>query len=730
MFWIDASSRANAEHAYSAIGEAQGRSATFEAGKFWLEECQYPWLLVLDNADGPSESLKVSELVPRIGRGHVLVTTRNRNVFEAFPGAFTLELRGMDPEDAVDFLLKWANLPANTHERATAQEVAVELGYLALALRLAGSVIKKTSRTFEEYLKDYLRPRKKLLRSTDSVQPEPEETNAIATWQVSFNKMEEDVDINFRDAQKLLSIFANLHFESIGRAWLSGRDSGLILSEVLQAVLGAWNNKKSRVLRALNALHDYSIIDYNAETGIYSMHPVIHNWVRLQLAQKEEENHWLNSTMQLLSGIISPHLEASTRVLRRSLLPHVHFCTTNLKNSSSGTEWPCNDQTARQLEKFASVYAETGNWKEAQELQQRVVTYLKRTLGAANQRVLTAERAQAQMAWNQFEIKEAIRLQTNLLVTRMWSRPRWTDWFPVWRPAYLDYCMALDDLTQSLWLAGELGISSHTGTRALGWFEENLGAFDPLTLNAKMNVGRTCHHLGKLEEARRLLAAVVIGRRRLFGADHPDTLMARNELGMVFLARHEFGIAEQIVANVYHRRRMVLGEEHAYTLWSANDLAKVHFSRVVEGVDGYPHAPRAVDLLNSIIPIVKRTLGQNHVGMLMTKGNLARAYVRSKRLDDAMALLEETLLDTKVTHPNWAEIMTGKAEVQLLLGKLEYAEATCRDVLRRLDTAKQPQAHWVLSFVGPKDPVRASDLQRKRILKLLKEIEDARTSRQ
>lgn len=82
--------------------------------------------------------------------------------------------------------------------------------------------------------------------------------------------------------------------------------------------------------------------------------------------------------------------------------------------------------------------------------------------------------------------------------------------------------------------------------------------------------------------------------------------------------------------------------------------------------------------------------------MLMTKGNLARAYVRCQRLDDAMALLEETFLNIKGRYPNWAEITTGKAEVQLRLGKLGDAEATCCDVFQRLTMTNQPRGHWVL----------------------------------
>ena len=39
----------------------------------------------------------------------------------------------------------------------------------------------------------------------------------------------------------------------------------------------------------------------------------------------------------------------------------------------------------------------------------------------------------------------------------------------------------------------------------------------------------------------------------------------------------------------------------------------------------------AIDILEKIVPIVRRTLGDAHPGMSMTKANLTQAYVRAGR---------------------------------------------------------------------------------------------------
>ena len=140
-----------------------------------------------------------------------------------------------------------------------------------------------------------------------------------------------------------------------------------------------------------------------------------------------------------------------------------------------------------------------------------------------------------------------------------------------------------------------------------------------------------------------------------------------------------------------------------------------------------PNAGRAVELLESILPIVKRTLGDDHVGMHMTKGNLARAYARSRQLDKAMAVLDEMFERIGPKHPNWSEVMTGRAEVEIKLGQLAEASRTCREVLQQMDLEEQPKLPRALRLVGPKNPVRAADLQRAKVLKLLNEVSKARS---
>ncbi|KAL8985686.1 MAG: hypothetical protein Q9177_004368 [Variospora cf. flavescens] len=201
-----------------------------------------------------------------------------------------------------------------------------------------------------------------------------------------------------------------------------------------------------------------------------------------------------------------------------------------------------------------------------------------------------------------------------------------------------------------------------------------LGPDDPTTLNAMFNLARTLLHLREWDRAHDLLIPVLRKRKRFFGPNHPDTLMTRNELGVLYCERRQnLAIAERLVTNVLEARKVVLGEEHAYTLWSVNDLSKVLCER--------GRGPEAAKMLKDILPVVTRTLGDKHVGMTMTKGNLAKAYVNSGMWVEAEQILTQVLKATPTEHPDWVHTISGYVFVQIQLQRWRDAEKNCMTVL-------------------------------------------------
>lgn len=681
VFWLDASSEKSVEAGYALIGTQFGRGATMTSAIHWLSQRKESWLLILDNADDPD--LDISSFYPSEGNGRVIITTRNPNVIEhSTVGHF--RFRGMEPHEAISLLLR-AAYPDGSHSRQPksssnwqlAEGIAVELGYLPLAIAHAGATIRSNIYTLERYLKYYLPERRAMLSHSkiESV----DEVNIITTWEIPFQKILSRQSTEYRDAVDLMYFLAFMHHENIPeqifqRSWGAFEDPRAHLQNYPEILQPVWNEgAQARLRRAIRVLCDHSIIEYEPTKASCNMHPVIHNWARARL-REDDQILWLRCTMSILGRCISTELEASGRQFRAVLLPHISSC---IKLQGSKPLHELNSLLVMaDMERFAWVYAEQGQWTTALKLQRKVLEVRIKHLGKRHRDTVNIQRSLGRTLWNLFKMEEAIKIQRNVLDILRWQRPSIAEWavWPIWLPVHIPYCLALSDITLTLWLAGERHFSEMTGRRAVDGLTKRLGPADPQTLMAMFNLARTYFHVGKQTESRDLLVWVLRLQKRFFGMNHPDTLMTRNELGMLLCASKRHLIAaKRLVENVLIARKRILGEEHAYTLWSVNDLSKLYVEL------GRPN--EAVAMLEEITPIVERTLGKDHVGMSMTRSNLGRAYFQSERFEEAEQTVRPLLATIPPNHPDAIHTMYGYAHILFKMGDVENAEKHCANIM-------------------------------------------------
>lgn len=688
VFWIDASTRGNAEFGFSKLGEVAGKGSSFLAGKHWLSQCHKPWLLIIDNADDPE--MEISDFFPIAGNGHILITSRSPRA-KLYATAGEIRFCGMDPEEGMNLLLnsaytQYGSSHWDQQQEQLARSLGAELGYLALALSQAGATIRRNIYTLEQYLRVYLAYRDCLLPKSMSISIN--NTNAITTWEIPFQEIERHASVKTKDAVDLMHLFAFLHFDGINESLFrssaanSGdRDvTGVVYPDIILSSLKRTEVAQARLRQALGVLTDHSLIDSDPDTRSYSQHPVVHRWARDRLDQEEQLSS-LNCTVGLLARSISPYLEASGRAFRRSLVPHMESCLQKLENLAPS--FPSSVGSSNSIERFAWVYAECGLWKKAKSLQERLIKFRMKYLGRKHEDTIRATSSLGQTYWNLFDPKSSIEEQRRVIAARRWIWPSWFAYYinPPWMPDFISYYSALSDLTLALWLAGMRDTSKVIGIRASAGLLKLLGPDDPTTLNAMFNLARTLLHLREWDRAHDLLIPVLRRRKRLFGPNHPDTLMTRNELGVLYCERRQnLAIAERLLTNVLEARKVVLGEEHAYTLWSVNDLSKVLCER--------GRGPEAAEMLEDIIPVVARTLGDEHVGMTMTRGNLAKAYVNSGKWIEAEQMLAQILKSTPPDHPDWVHTTSGYVFVQIQLQQWRDAERNCMNVLELIRRKK------------------------------------------
>ena len=174
--------------------------------------------------------------------------------------------------------------------------------------------------------------------------------------------------------------------------------------------------------------------------------------------------------------------------------------------------------------------------------------------------------------------------------------------------------------------------------------------------------------------------------------------MARNELSVnLQSSRRNLAAGQRILENTLIARKRVLGAEHAYTLWSMNDLAKVYSTR-------HRHES-AIELLQAVLPVARRTLGDSHVGVFMTESNLVRAYVLAEHWAEAEVLIDNLRKKTPNNHPNYMLLVSGFVYVLISTERLAQAETECIRALGSFQKSKgalqaNPQATYIAQYLA------------------------------
>jgi NB-ARC domain/Tetratricopeptide repeat len=139
---------------WSRLGTRSVADLCDVADRVWaaLEDATRDWLLVIDNADdpqllGPQDG---TGWVRAASHGMVLITTRNVDR-ASWPEADLIRVDPLPPDAAAQVL---TDLAPRAGDSAAAQRLAQRLGYVPLALRIAGTYLREdfgTTHTFDEY---------------------------------------------------------------------------------------------------------------------------------------------------------------------------------------------------------------------------------------------------------------------------------------------------------------------------------------------------------------------------------------------------------------------------------------------------------------------------------------------------------------------------------------------------------------------------------------------------
>ena len=259
VWWIRSEEAASLASDYANLAtelnlpeqQAQDQSIIIKAVLRVLQQ-NHRWLLVFDNAENPSQ---LRDYIPRIGYGHVLITSQKQNCWVRFGDL--LPIPDLSSNAAVELLLEGTG---QTDEQS-ALELAKELGNLPLALAQASAYIRKTGCSIQRYLELFKDYQKDLL--AERIEGSDYPYTIITTWRLAL----EQIESTFPAAQTLLNLCAFLAPDDIPLE-LFRRNSEELPENLRFSVLNPLDFENT-----IAVLQDYSLVQRNKDA--LSLHRLV-----------------------------------------------------------------------------------------------------------------------------------------------------------------------------------------------------------------------------------------------------------------------------------------------------------------------------------------------------------------------------------------------------------------------------------------------------------------------
>ena len=480
-----------------------------------------------------------------------------------------------------------------------------------------------------------------------------------------------------------------------------------------------------RLRQALTILTKTSLITNRRSDNIsvYSMHPLVHRWVRERpQAHFSEQGIWCQAANTLLmQSIHLPPLgdTETERNLRIQLLAHVDHmqkcekefqASLHRRSQMRRTSYfltrslPMDLKKALQAGKYSRVYAEGGRFEDAAQLQEQVKSFLESWLGHEDLRMLDIIQGLAGSYWLMTRLNDALELQKKGLDICEKS-------LGSLHPRTL---RMMDQLGKSQTFRGRFREALKLHGDALAGMKKTIGPKHPDTLKTMANLGETLARYFRWGEARELQSEAYNGLKDTLGPTHEDTLSAMESLAMSKMEpyenhlvgdQEELNSAREMLVFVLNERRRILGKESPYTLWTICNLARVK-AAIGETIEAEAD-------MRATLPIAIRNLGPNHLGTLMGWTHLATVLMRQERYTDAekifLDVIDRSLYNSGAReegdHPDRIFAEWCCVECYRLQGRYAEALKQCDDILESLLKMPYGELHPLAHRVKQKQEV-------------------------
>jgi tetratricopeptide (TPR) repeat protein len=345
------------------IKEEHDQNLVVEVVKQWLAN-HGGWLLILDNADDLNLA---SEFLPPVGKGHILLTTR-----DAATGSLAnFVVDKMDKRESMELLLQRAKLlpahaplsQANEADQTTASTIVEEIDGLPLAIDQAGAYIEETHCNLPSYLKAYQKRRNELLRQRGGVNKDHPDSVAT-TWSLNFEQVEQQRPI----AADLLRFLAFLAPEAIPEELIV--NGAAELGEQLEPIAV----DETLLDEAIGTLRRFSLVQRNSEKHTLFIHRLVQAVLKASMTD-EIRRQWAERTVRAVNRAF-PDVKFETWPQCERILPHALVCAALIDEYTLTFS-----EAARLLNQTGYYLVEHAQYEQAESLYQRALAIREQALG-------------------------------------------------------------------------------------------------------------------------------------------------------------------------------------------------------------------------------------------------------------------------------------------------------------------------------------------------------------
>lgn len=261
-----------------------------------------------------------------------------------------------------------------TNNYSEALRLVKRLDGLPLALVLAGSFLASTGTSAAQYLRLYEKSWNDINREVDVLN---DYTNGTiqTTWMVSYDELKRKDE----GAVKLLQLWGYLDSQDL---WFR-----LLQWPIYWAQAPEWLRQITATeisfLKTTRTLLSYSLIEQKGSSDSYSMHAVVHDWIR-EFINKEDSDDLFRIGIISVGLAVPGENEKDYWTMQHRLLPHASRLSRHLHINPVFSNRPNEiDDTfyLHGLHNLGLLYSDQGKLAEAEAMYQRALAGYEKALG-------------------------------------------------------------------------------------------------------------------------------------------------------------------------------------------------------------------------------------------------------------------------------------------------------------------------------------------------------------